>query len=305
LVVVAATDQDSLGHPFGTITYAIKDGNEEEAFEIEEKTGKIFIVKPLSSAKPLHQLTIMAKDGGNRESKVPAIVHVSVLSNGDPNSSPPVFTQRQYSFKVYENVKPGTNVGTVSAKSDAKDSSNISYAIYSGDPDGYFSIDPSLGIISVKSNHIDHEKHDFLLLNIQAFSGRSPGPYRYGHTQVNITIIDENDNSPIFVTNNLKISVPENTYAYNVTILVAHALDFDSGIFGQIRYSLTNAEQRLMASPLPFTIDPRSGAVTLNSPLDYEQTNQYKLRISATDGGNLSSELLVDVLVQDVSYKQN
>lgn len=54
------------------------------------------------------------------------------------------------------------------------------YSIYSGDPDGYFSIDPVSGNIRV-SNMLDHEAKAQVLLNIQATSGDPPS---YGHTQV-------------------------------------------------------------------------------------------------------------------------
>lgn len=54
------------------------------------------------------------------------------------------------------------------------------YSIYSGDPDGYFTIDPVSGNIRV-ANLLDHEAKAQVLLNIQATSGDPPS---YGHTQV-------------------------------------------------------------------------------------------------------------------------
>lgn len=54
------------------------------------------------------------------------------------------------------------------------------YSIYSGDPDGFFRIDASTGLIRTASN-LDHETRANVLLNIQATSGNPPA---YGHTQV-------------------------------------------------------------------------------------------------------------------------
>lgn len=59
------------------------------------------------------------------------------------------------------------------------------YSIYSGDPDGYFNIDPSTGNIRV-ANVLDHETKPQVLLNIQATSGDPPA---YGHTQVITSIL--------------------------------------------------------------------------------------------------------------------
>jgi protocadherin-16/23 len=58
--------------------------------------------------------------------------------------------------------------------------SSVRYSIYSGDPDGYFNIDPVAGTIRTASA-LDHEAHQSVLLNVQAMSGDPP---TYGHTQV-------------------------------------------------------------------------------------------------------------------------
>jgi protocadherin-16/23 len=57
---------------------------------------------------------------------------------------------------------------------------SVKYSIYSGDPDGYFTIDQTSGNIRV-ANTLDHETKPQILLNIQATSGDPPA---YGHTQV-------------------------------------------------------------------------------------------------------------------------
>ena len=54
------------------------------------------------------------------------------------------------------------------------------YHIYSGDPDGAFSIDPESGEIST-AGRLDHEQHSSVLLNVQAVSGQPP---TFGHSQV-------------------------------------------------------------------------------------------------------------------------
>jgi protocadherin-16/23 len=59
---------------------------------------------------------------------------------------------------------------------------SVRYSIYSGDPDGYFSIDPLTGTIRTASA-LDHEAHQSVLLNVQAMTGDPPA---YGHTQVSV-----------------------------------------------------------------------------------------------------------------------
>lgn len=54
------------------------------------------------------------------------------------------------------------------------------YSIYSGDPDGIFSINAETGQISTAAV-LDHETHPSVLLNVQARSGQPP---TFGHSQV-------------------------------------------------------------------------------------------------------------------------
>lgn len=55
------------------------------------------------------------------------------------------------------------------------------YSIFSGDPDAYFSIDPTSGNIRI-ATALDRETKAHILLNVQATS--SGDPPTYGHTQV-------------------------------------------------------------------------------------------------------------------------
>ena len=318
LVIVAATDLDSSKSSYGQIEYEIKIGNEKNYFDIDRKSGEIFLLKPLSVlpgslSHQQYKLIVTARDGGGRESKEPATVLISVVpqqSDSIGHMIPvPIFLQRQFSFQVIENVAQGAIVGTVRAKiqSSINDDDHleepISYSIYSGDPDGYFTIDPRHGTISVKSSSIDREKHSFLLVNVQAYTGRYPGPYRYAHTQINITILDENDNVPMFPSPTLKISVPENIPINNGTVFIAYAIDYDSNEFGKIHYQLYPATNHDSddRDRFPFIIDEHSGHVRLRRQLDYETRNEYQIRIVAIDGGQLSSEMLVHIFIQDVS----
>lgn len=313
LVIVAASDHDSPTSPYGQITYLIKSVGsiDESYFDINAYTGEIFLARQFDNQRRMKnsfQLMIIARDGGGRESPEPAIVRISLLSTDGVQQQViplPVFAQRQFNFQVIENVAQGALVGTIEAKLKDKTSPDqrITYGIYSGDPDGYFTIDPQQGIITVRSTKIDHERHSFLLLNVHAYCGAEPGPYRYAHAQVNITILDENDNAPMFPARYLKLSLQESVQPGEdfSTVFVAYAIDNDSEQFGQVHYSLFDASTETRSDNFPFIIEPTSGQVKLIRPLDFEKTQSYKLKIVAVDGGQLSSEMIVDVLVQDVS----
>ena len=64
------------------------------------------------------------------------------------------------------------------------DSDSVRYSIYSGDPNGYFSVHPVTGVIRTNAE-LDHETHPFVLLNVAAMTGEPP---TFGHSQVNVSI---------------------------------------------------------------------------------------------------------------------
>ncbi|XP_018320915.1 protein dachsous [Agrilus planipennis] len=293
VVVVAATDADS--GRFGTVNYRIVAGNDAGLFRIDRNTGEIFVSRPnmlLRRSQPYHHLNISASDGGNLKSENDAEVFISVT---DSAQRPPIFEKPRYTFSIQEDVKENTIVGVVKAAlMDSGGHRSIRYSIYSGDPDGFFRIDPVSGSIRTARN-LEHESRASVLLNIQATSGDPPA---YGHAQVNVDILDVNDNAPEFESNTVRISVPENVEV-GVPLYAANARDNDSGLNGAVQYRLVNTG----SSAGLFAIDPKSGHITITRSLDYESTQRHNLIVTATDKGvpPLSSNLSIIVEVQDVN----
>ena len=139
----------------------------------------------------------------------------------------------------------------------------------------------------------DHERNPTLLLNVQAASGNPP---TYGHTQVNVTVLDVNDNPPQFPSTIEVIIVPESTQEGNI-VFIASARDQDSGDNGMIRY-------RLVENPgNKFAVHRVTGQVTLESKLSYNDQSSYEIKVQAYDRGVqvMRSNLTIIIQVQDVN----
>lgn len=111
--MVVASDNDS--GKFGAVTYRIVAGNEANIFRIDRNSGEIFVAQPsmLSSrSQPYHKLNISAIDGAGLKSYSDAEVYLTVT---DSVRGPPVFEQSKYKYKVREDVKTNTVVGSVKA----------------------------------------------------------------------------------------------------------------------------------------------------------------------------------------------
>uniref|UniRef100_A0A336LSR0 CSON015170 protein n=1 Tax=Culicoides sonorensis TaxID=179676 RepID=A0A336LSR0_CULSO len=300
IVQVVAKDIDF--GKFGQVSYRIVTGNEAGIFRLDSTSGQLFVAKPnllANNGLTFYHLNVTAIDGGDLQSKTNAEIYISLI---DSAQKPPIFDRTQYSYQVKENAKYNTMVGSITATNYGS-KSDIRYSIYSGDPDSYFSIDPLSGYIRV-ANPLDHETKPQVLLNIQATSGDPPA---YGHTQVYIDIEDVNDNPPEFESNSIRISIPENT-DLGVPIYAAHARDRDSGKSGIVSYYLVNFENSTRTANVKqptglFSIDPKSGYLTLLRHLDYETSQKHSLIVKAVDLGDppLSTNLTVFVDVQDVN----
>lgn len=116
-------------------------------------------------------------------------------------------------------------------------------------------------------------------------------------TQLRITVLDENDNSPLFAINHYETSVRED-FREGSALLELLAVDADEGPNGDVMYSLI--DDTLGA----FTIDSVTGAISIAKPLDRESKSQYVFRVMATDSGILgpkSSSVTVTTHIEDVN----
>lgn len=134
-------------------------------------------------------------------------------------------------------------------------------------------------LIKTKSP-LDREDQRFHNIVIEAWDFGTPS--LSNKTIIRVELGDINDNDPKFDQAAYEATVPENS-KINTFVTTLHADDPDAGKNSEVTYS---------SAPLfentPFSIDPKSGKVTLteNVQLDAENiTEPFMLTITATDNG--------------------
>ncbi|XP_041796788.1 protocadherin-16-like [Chelmon rostratus] len=288
VVRVTAYDPDSGEN--GRITYKTVPGGASPYFTLNKDTGVISLSRSVyGKANSVIPMVISAQDGGGLVALVNARVNISVVAG---LVAPPVFEQTQYYFTVSEDVLRGTVVGIVQAISKTGTSRDISYTISSGDPVGYFTVDPDTGTLRT-SLPLDHEAQSALDLEVQARSGNPPA---FGQTRVHITIADINDNPPVFLPSSSEsLLLPEHTEMGTVVYRV-QAEDRDSGLNGQLNFDLS-APTGIQRT---FSIERSTGEVRLVGSLNYESAPRYDLHVIAKDSGvpQLSATFMLVVHVQ-------
>ena len=172
-------------------------------------------------------------------------------------------------FFLSELATQHTIVGDVGFQRNDK----ILYMIRSGNEDGAFKIEGNNGIITVSDpTQIDFEKKRIYTLEINDITN-----FRI-RIRVEIIIIDENDNSPVFKKSKYSTTVDENAEV-GTKVLQVSATDEDTGSNGLVRYIFSNNEKH----PFSMLLD---GTIVVSQSLDLIRQNQiHYLYVKALDMG--------------------
>ncbi|XP_062986048.1 protocadherin alpha-13-like [Elgaria multicarinata webbii] len=217
----------------------------------------------------------------------------------DINDNAPIFTVNQLNLFVSESTAYGSRFSLESA-SDADIGKNALIA-YRINPNEYFVLDTqnkhdkTMSPELVLKKTLDREDISLHHLLLTATDGGQPE--LTGTVQLVITVLDVNDNRPLFNHSVYEVSLPESS-ANGTLVVTLEATDLDEGINKDIFYGFK--------PPLPsnvhktFAIDQNTGEVRLKGKLDFEEVNLYEIQIQAIDKGHAPMEgnckLLVEVL---------
>ncbi|XP_075871777.1 protocadherin Fat 4-like isoform X1 [Nelusetta ayraudi] len=283
LVQVMAEDQDAGEN--GHVKYNIDFGNSEGYFSIDEDTGKITLAKqiPLQEKKILEfPLYVTASDGGAIPRSSSA--QVKILA---PGNSIPQFLQKVYLGTIVEEQNDVALVLKISFF--ALESDTVILMV--GTEVDKFSINPNGELFTKKKLDYDEAPHNYSV-RISITDGDSTD-----EAVVEVQVTDINDNSPVFNSTTMGVSVSEDaTEGFSVTAV--SATDKDSGANGEIRYSLTGGEGR-------FVVHPESGLVTLAAGLDREVKAEYQLQVLAEDQGLPANTATASLLINVTDVNDN
>uniref|UniRef100_A0A674HFF3 Cadherin domain-containing protein n=1 Tax=Taeniopygia guttata TaxID=59729 RepID=A0A674HFF3_TAEGU len=140
---------------------------------------------------------------------------------------------------------------------------------------------------------LDREEAAFHELVLKAMDGGDPA--RTGTARIRVTVLDANDNAPVFSQAEYTVRVPEDVPVGSVLVTVT-ATDNDEGLNGHVKYSLKKVSDMSLGI---FHLDSETGAITLLRSLDFEEGVSYDLEVQARDGGSLFDTAKVTITVTD------
>uniref|UniRef100_A0A669PXH9 FAT atypical cadherin 4 n=1 Tax=Phasianus colchicus TaxID=9054 RepID=A0A669PXH9_PHACC len=271
---VTATDSDSGDN--ADLHYSITGTNNHGTFSISPNTGSIFLAKKLDfETQSLYKLNITAKDQGRppRSSTMSVVIYVR-----DFNDNPPNFPAGDIFKSIIENIPVGSSVISVTANdSDADINGQLTYAIIQQTPRGnHFRIDEVRGTIFTNAE-IDREFANLFELTVKATDQAVPvESRRFALKNVTILVMDQNDNVPVFISQNALAADPSVMIGSVLTTIIA--ADPDEGANGEVEYEIINGDTKT------FIVDRYSGDLRVASALVPSQLI-YNLIVSATDLG--------------------
>uniref|UniRef100_A0A3Q3L990 Cadherin domain-containing protein n=1 Tax=Mastacembelus armatus TaxID=205130 RepID=A0A3Q3L990_9TELE len=147
----------------------------------------------------------------------------------------------------------------------------------------------------VLDKELDREDKNEIVLLLTAFDGGSP--QRSGTVVIHVTVLDANDNAPVFSQAVYKASLPENSPLETLVITVS-ATDADEGVNGEITYGFNHVSGEYNNV---FSLQPKTGEVRVAGAIDFEKTSSYEIQISAKDGLGLASYANLIIEVSDIN----
>ncbi|XP_061786124.1 protocadherin gamma-A11-like [Nerophis lumbriciformis] len=224
----------------------------------------------------------------------PLELHRFNLHIQDVNDNAPMFKDNVINLEISESAFKGARF-VIEEGHDADIGQN-SVQQYSLRKNDHFVLAVSGNTIElVLDKELDREKQNEMNLLLTALDGGSP--QRSGTVVIHVTVLDANDNVPVFSQAVYKASLPENSPPDTIVINVS-ATDADEGVNGEVSYEFGHVSEDVEKL---FSIDRKVGAIGVIGNVDYESTSSYEIRMKAKDGLGLSSYAKVIIYITDVN----
>ena len=296
IITVSASDPD-LGE-FGRVRYGLSDQTHAaygDTFRINTTNGHVTLQRTLDyETQMTYRLTVVAWDGGDAvPGRTSVLVHVTDENDNDPVITFTVFTASG-SATVSKSADPGTFVALVSV-TDADSERNGAVSCVVGlENDAKF-------VFGLKQ--IQDKQYKLVTTTALNFTNQTMQcacvlcrdwgePQRGATSCLNVTVLEENANVPLFKKPSYFASIAENNQV-GAFLLRVRASDSDDGVNGVIEYMVAadNATESCCA------INIESGVIRAQIVFDFEREPLYEFRVRATDGGTRANYADVTVVV--------
>ncbi|XP_028315966.1 protocadherin Fat 2 isoform X1 [Gouania willdenowi] len=275
------------------------ESNKDKVFSLDKESGTLLLQKNIDhESTRRYEIDVIAQ-GNHNGTEVTSLVSVRIQVR-DVNDNQPVFDASPYRAFLAENLPAGTTVIQVTANDPDSDTNGlVTYSLESfpdmSDITEVFTIDGETGWITT-ARETDCETIRVFRLNVVATD--HGGELKLSSTvMVEVMIMDENDNPPIFSEEVYRGSVHENSLPLE-PIVTMTTTDRDVMLENRlVTCYITDGDA--LGQFAVVQLEDEWGLI-LKDSLDRERREKYELRVTATDG-KFESSVRVNVQVLDVN----
>ncbi|OCT96992.1 hypothetical protein XELAEV_18009213mg [Xenopus laevis] len=286
------------------IDFSIISGNAHNLFCLESSgvlshvpfkvAGKLIINQPLDyEDASRHRLEIFVSDQGFPPLNSSATIIIDVL---DSNDHPPLFSNSEYHVSVSEHLPLYSTIIIISTTDcDTGENADITYSIVTGNDESIFTIDERNGTVTLVQP-LDYEETMKYSLTLQAKDGHGSNA-NVAFALLSITVLDENDFAPKFLFQSQSCSIYENVPFFS-PVCTVNAMDFDSGQYGILSFSIQSSCFNDQQHPATFLIDSLTGDIYTKHRIDYEMQERHCLIVQVKDRSESSACVLVYIDIE-------
>lgn len=285
--------------------------SERNMLVISDPSAQYFEINPGSGALVIRETIDRERLCGSTSS---CLLHLKIVLQSpfemqrvavdvvDVNDNAPQFPARNSSLEVSEAAAPGTRFSLESARD--PDVGVNSLRTYRLEMNDFFTLnvetksDGSKVPELVLEKALDRETRASFRLLLTALDGGQPE--KSGTTLLLVTVLDVNDNAPVFDEPVKRVSLLENSPVGTI-VAKLNATDVDSGTNGEISFLFSKyTSERILEV---FSVDAKTGELLVTGEVDYEQASIYDLTIKARDGGTppMEGSCHIKVEISDVN----
>ncbi|KAK2849136.1 hypothetical protein Q5P01_008970 [Channa striata] len=224
----------------------------------------------------------------------PLELHRISLHIQDVNDNSPQFNDNLIEMEISESADKGNRFSIEEAHDEDVSQNAVQRYILQKNDNFILAVD-SNKVELVLENTLDREKQKELNLLLTALDGGSP--QRSGTVVIHVTVLDANDNAPVFSQAVYKASLPENSPVGTIVMTVS-ATDADEGVNGDVTYDFGHVSENHVNV---LSINPASGEIRVTGVVDFEERSSFEMRVKAKDGLGLTSYSKVLIDVTDVN----
>ncbi|CAO4368427.1 unnamed protein product [Caenorhabditis nigoni] len=277
----------SPGQPFARIEASDLDSSSTLSYSLASDTSTIFKIAPETGALSMkvlppagerYLITVTATDNGipSFSTSVPVLVVIGDSNGEQTPTEKPVFERQEFRFEVLENSKAGLQIGNLSG-----DTREFLYSIQDPDASRIFHVD-QFGRLFV-AGPIDRELKSYYEFTVEIENNEMVS--QKTQCKCHVTVLDENDNAPIFTSSGYSIHLKDTQTTHGQKIGQILARDLDSDENGRVSYRILSGNDLNIV-----TLNTDSGVIQMNewtdSQLEEFPNATWQILVEARDHGH-------------------